>query len=111
RRPAGRGQPAENRCEDDLQEKPKPERWKRDAGNRERGHHTIEPAATHDGRYDSRRQRQRERDDEGCADQLEGRRNPFEDSAGDRAAVAEAVAPVALCERREPRPVLLPEGT
>ena len=36
---------------------------------------------------------------------------PLDDASRNRAAVAEAVAPIAARKRREPRPVLLPERT
>src|SRR2546426_5332961 len=109
RRTARRRQPAEADREDDLQEQTEPERRQRNARDRDRRRRAIEPAAAADGGDDAGRQRQRERDDDGCADELERRRNARDDPGGDGTAVAEAVAPVALREGGEPRPVLLPK--
>ena len=111
RRTTRRRKPAEADGEHDLQDETEPERRQRYSGHRQGRRGAIEPAAAANRRHDARRHGQRERRDNRHAHQFERCRQPLDNAGRDRAAIAEAVAPVAARKRGEPRPGPLPEGT
>ena len=99
---SGGRKPSERRREDHLQQQTEPENGKGDAADRDRRRDPIErPRAMHRG-DDARWKRDKKRNDERRANELERRGQPLRDAFGHRTAVAEAVAPVAADEGDQP---------